>query len=60
MDSSERTVYVLSVRRETWDAPQELCRALTPEAIGQLVTVMCGVKVVGVKDLWIEVRREVG
>jgi hypothetical protein len=60
MDSSERTVYVLSVRRPTWDAPTELCRALTPEAIGQLVTVLTGVQVCDIIELRIEVRREVG
>jgi hypothetical protein len=60
MGEGERTVYVLSVRRPTWDAPTELCRALTPEAVGQLVTVLCGLEVCDVVELRIEVRREVG
>jgi hypothetical protein len=38
----------------------ELCRALTPEAVGQLVTVLCSIEVCDVVELRIEVRREVG
>jgi hypothetical protein len=60
MDSSERTVYILHVRRETWDTPIELCRCTMPEAAAGVVAVLLGAGVTSIVELRIEVRREVG
>jgi hypothetical protein len=60
MDSSERTVYVLSVRRDTWDQPLEFCRCLTAEAAASIVEALFGVGVTSIIELRIEVRKEVG